>query len=128
MLEGFYLPANMRRFIQVESDGSKIMNLTHPTGSVIKLKVLLPLEKCPLQGFIGLTLYPSPVLFDEDSGVTVAYMLSSSTGNMRRNEQGEVTAEGLYCIYPSTPRMPMRRNLNYKPDGETNSPPSVIST
>jgi hypothetical protein len=113
MLEGFYFQSNFRRFIQFEHDGTHILLIAHPTGCVLKLRVLLPLESCELQGFIGVTLYRHEISFDRESGVKVAFILSSSTGNLRRNAMGETIADALSCCYPQTKGMPVRRNVNY---------------
>ena len=113
VLEGFYFPASMRRFINREKDGTPFIPIWHPTNTVLKLKVLLPSKKCDLQGFIGLTLYQDQMHFPED--VTVAYVLSSSTGNLRISERGEREADGLLCIYPRMFNSPTHRSLNLRP-------------
>lgn len=110
LLEGFYFPSASRRFVVTEPDGSRTISLVHPTGTLLRLKALLASETCTLPGLIGLTLYPETVNFD---GNAVGFMLSSSTGNIRFNEQGDKLGDGLFCAYPRPSTIPIKRSLDY---------------
>jgi hypothetical protein len=122
VLEGYYLPEELRRFVRKDKSGKQIILLVHPIGVVIPLKVIFPTEHCHRQGFIGLEMYTLP----KDPGVDYAspsFILSSATGNARSNLKGEILAEGLCAMYPR-PRSTVqtRRILDYKlseipPDG-----------
>lgn len=112
LLEGFYFPAVARRFIVIEPDGSKTISIVHPTGTLLRLKVILASDKCTLPGFIGLTLYAEKVDFD---GNAIGFMLSASTGNIRFNEQGDKLGDGVFCAYPRPSSIPINRSLEYYP-------------
>ena len=97
VLEGHYFPVMWRRFIQTAPDGRKTISIVHPTGNILRLKVLLPPNECPIGGFMGLDLWSELVNFN---GAVSGYSISSSTGNMRRNDKGELLGDGISCIYP----------------------------
>jgi hypothetical protein len=111
-LEGYYLPALWRRFVRVKEDGSKTISLSHPAGAVLELKVIFPPEQCALQNFIGLELY-TYTAGPESEGLTSGFALSGSTGNLRKNEQGETLADGIFCVYPRRSATLARRSLNF---------------
>ncbi len=118
-VEGYYFTPLWRRFVRRESDGTKTISIVHPCGAILKLKVLLAPDDCALPGFIGLEMYS--VLVDEPE-VGGDFMLSSSTGNLRRNEEGEVLADGLFCMYPDYD-IPVHRSLNFLM--RTTPPPQI---
>ncbi len=110
VLEGFYFPPQARRFVRY-SGGKYSMQIVHPTGIVIDLKVAVadPAD-CNFPGVIGLTVRPVDVQFGD---ATSGYMMSSSTGNLRPNEKGELVGDGLFCAFPDGLRNLPRRDLNY---------------
>jgi hypothetical protein len=112
VLEGHYLPALWRRFVRAKPDGTKIIPIVHPAGTVIELKAIFPSEQCALQNFFGLELYTVPVVGD---GVSPLFKLSGSTGNLRRNEQAELLGDGIYFMYPRQDNIPIKRSLDYRP-------------
>jgi hypothetical protein len=112
VLEGHYFPAMWRRFIQTAPDGSKTICIFHPTGNVLRLKVLLPPDRCPIGGFFGLDLFTHVVKFP---GVSSGFVIGSSAGNIRKNEKGETLGDGLWCFYPPPDELPVRRSLDYDP-------------
>ncbi len=86
-LEGYYFPPSWRRFVRSDSDSTKTISIVHPIGAVLKLKVLLAPDNCALPGFIGLDVYSDR---PDEPGVVGGFILSSSTGNLRRNEDGQL--------------------------------------
>lgn len=72
MLEGFYFPERARRFI----DENKMISFLHPDGFVLRLKVILPNEKCKIQGFMGLNCLKAETTFTHAKS---AFSLSGST-------------------------------------------------
>lgn len=56
-LEGHYFPPLWRRFIRPAVDGAPTISVVHPSGAVLRLKVLLPPARCEHQGFIAVELY-----------------------------------------------------------------------
>ena len=122
VLEGHYLPAAWRRFVRRDSDGTHSIGIVHPQGAVLQLKVLFPPERAALQGFIGVELYASTTTEETPSP---SFSLSGSTGNLRRNEQGELLGDGIFCLYPRL-SIAARRSLDYRrvyipPEVETNT-------
>jgi hypothetical protein len=109
-LEAYYFSSPMRRFIRKNVDGEPIISVSHPNGTALPLKVLVGPNDFISPGFLAVELYatnqPKPL---EDSSFT----FSSSTGNLRKNEKGELLGDGLYCIYPSPPDMENARSLNF---------------
>lgn len=108
VVEGYFFPPMWRRFIR-DADGQPILSVVHPTGMVLALKALLP--RLPDRPFLGIELYSIPVE-PEASEPAHGFTISSSTGNVRKNELGELIADGLYCIVPR-PDLPIGHSLNY---------------
>ncbi|OGN94135.1 MAG: hypothetical protein A2Z75_04105 [Chloroflexi bacterium RBG_13_50_10] len=110
ILEGYYFPTMWRRFIQTTKDGTKTISIVHPTENILRLKVLLPPDQCPIGGFLGLELYSILVRIE---GVDSGYVISSSTGNVRRNEKGEVLGDAIFCMFPCIAETHVRRSIDY---------------
>jgi hypothetical protein len=109
-LEGYYLPPLWRRFVRVTSDGNQLISILHPAGAVLDLRVMLASAKCAIPGLIGLEVYPSHGELEEAPS---GFLLSGSTGNLRRNEKGELLGDGIYCVYPRLGSS-ARRSLDYR--------------
>lgn len=109
-LEGYYLPALWRRFVRKKEDGTKTISLSHPAGVVLELKVIFPPEQCALQNFIGLELYTYPAV-PKSEGINSEFALSGSTGNLRKNDQGQTLGDGVFCVFPRGSAL-NRRSLN----------------
>jgi len=120
VVEGHYFPPLWRRFVQTEVDATKRISILHPNGAVLRLRVLLPPEPCKRQGFLGLEIYSEPLEM-EMPNPEHGFILAGSTGNLRRNEQGELLGDGIWCMAPKG-QMPARRSLDY---GRPNIPPVV---
>ena len=56
-------------------------------------------KACALPGFVGLEARPHGL--DESSGEP-SFVLSSSSGNLRRNAEGQLLGDQLFCAYPAT--------------------------
>ena len=97
-LEGYYLPAVWRRFVRVRPDGTRVIPIVHPAGAVIELKAIFLSEGCARQNFLGLEMYTLPLIDDEIH--EAAFTISGSTGNLRKNEQGQVLGDGIFCRHP----------------------------
>jgi len=118
IIEGHYFPILWRRFIQKLPDGTPVIPIVHPAGAVLHLKVLLPDDECPIGGFFGLELFGG---VRRDQLLTSGYSLSSSTGNARKNDKGELLGDGLVCFYPRPEDLPVVRSLDYPPVAQTTS-------
>lgn len=95
-VEGFYFIERWRRFLRHGTDGHPYIRFVHPSKAVIEARVLLPPDNCALGGFIGIEAYvtndpPKPDPF---------FCLAGSTGDVRENLQGELTATAIQCMYP----------------------------
>lgn len=108
-IEGYFFPADDRRFIRKDIDGRAIINLLHPSGRIIPLLVALPPLDCINQTFISIELY-----FDlgEEEQKLPSFFLSSSTGNIRVNEKCEKLGDGIFIVYPEQ-NLPNAKSLNY---------------
>lgn len=109
-LEGYYLPALWRRFVRKKENGTKTISLSHPAGVVLELKVIFPPEQCALQNFIGLELYTYPAV-PKSEEINSEFALSGSTGNLRKNDQGQTLGDGVFCVFPRGSAL-NRRSLN----------------
>ncbi len=96
--QGHYLPPHYREFVRRTSSGQYEMGLINSDNhAVLPLKIALGGIDSDFPGIIGLHARPINVnLFGAEAG----FILSSSTGNLRRNSRGELLGDGLYCIYP----------------------------
>lgn len=111
VLEGHYFTALWRRFVRPGPDGTHSIDIVHPAGAVLHLKVLFPPERCPVQGFLGVELYDN--IGDPETPVP-SFMLSGSTGNLQRNEKGELLGDGIFCLYPRG-ALRARRSVDFAP-------------
>ncbi len=125
-LEAYYFPPLWRRFIRPDAKGRPVIRVFHPAKAVLELRVLLPHAKCELPGFLGIEIYTQysiPLLGDagepEDAEHVhepePGFIFSGSTGNLRRNEDGELLGDGIYCVYP-VQQIAGKRNLDFVPD------------
>jgi hypothetical protein len=110
MLEGHYFPPLWRRFVRREPDGTKRISVQHPNGAVLPLLVLLPPDSCDREGFLAIEMYTH---HDNQPDSAPGFFLSGSTGNLRRNAEGELLGEGVYCVAPRG-EIPVRRELDYR--------------
>ena len=113
VLEGYYMHALWRRFLIRKGDSYDV-HLIHPAGAVLPVRAVLPPPECALGGFIGLTLTSLPKVEGVNPSPSPSFMLSSSTGNVRRNEYGQLLGDGLHCMYPAGD-YPVRKSMNYVP-------------
>jgi len=89
----------------VEQNGY-YLDIVHPNGAVLHLKVLLPSDRCKQRSFLGVTLYAEP----KPEGPEPSFYMSGSTGNIREID-GRKLGDAPVCMYP---RMtPGRRSLEW---------------
>jgi hypothetical protein len=84
-LEGHVLPALWMRFVELKSDELPVINISHPAGAVIRLRVVSPPDDWRLPYFLGLEFY---ALQFEGELPAHSFILSGPTGNPRRNDKG----------------------------------------
>lgn len=125
-LEAHYFPPLWRRFIRPDPKGRPVIRVFHPAKAVLELRVLLPHAKCELPGFLGIEIYTQySISLLADAGEPEdaehvhesepGFIFSGSTGNLRRNEDGELLGDGIYCMYP-VHQIAGARNLDFVPD------------
>jgi hypothetical protein len=110
---GYYLPARWREFVYRDDNDAYWVDLVHPNNQATKhLRVILAAVDAGYAGLIGLEAMP------HDLGQTdspPSFILSTSTGNLRRNDKGDLLGDQLMCVYPapdlSSAKVP---SLNYK--------------
>ena len=85
------------------------MNIVNPASHVVlELKAILASKECEFPGIIGLAAEPHELDVE-------GYVLTSSTGSLRRNRMGELVGHQLVCLYPRPDDFPSGGlpSLNY---------------
>jgi hypothetical protein len=97
-ITGFYLPVRWREYVRRIGADNYQLGLVNPDAqAVLPLRVALASVDSRIPGMIGFRTEPHHV--DTENG-TPSIMLSSSSGNLRRNRQRELVGDQLVCIYP----------------------------
>jgi hypothetical protein len=97
---GYYLPGPWREFLMRRAGGQYEIGLVNPSAqAVLNLKVILGSKERAYPALLGLHAVPHTLPVRADP----AFMLSSATGNLRRNRQGELLGDQLVCLYPLPP-------------------------
>ena len=100
VLEGYFFPPLWRRFVRRDRRGELTISVFHPAKAVLQLRVALPPDGGDVPGFLAFEVYTNYLkLADEDP--RPGFIMSGSTGNLRRNEHGEMLGDGIYCFYPA---------------------------
>jgi hypothetical protein len=87
-IAGYYLPVRWREFVQrIGPDHYEIGIVNPGAQAVLRLRVLLAPVDSDLPGLIGLQAVPHGLVMPSGGG---GYMVTSSTGNLRRNEDGDL--------------------------------------
>ncbi len=95
---GHYFPMPWREFVYRAADGEWWINLLHPGGQAMKpLRVLLAAVDSGWAGFVGLEARPHGL---PASDREPSFFVTTATGNLRRNEEGELLGDQLLCAYP----------------------------
>jgi hypothetical protein len=97
-IAGYYLPVRWREFVhRIGPDHYEIGIVNPGAQAVLSLRVLLAPVDSDLPGLIGLQAVPHGLVMPSGGG---GYMVTSSTGNLRRNEDGDLLGDQLVCVYP----------------------------
>jgi hypothetical protein len=124
---GYYLPTRWREFVYRTSDGAYWLHVLHPNGQALKrLRVVLASPDADQSGLIGLESLPHSL-----DGVATgpSFVLSTSTGNLRRNEDGYLLGDQLLYFYPQ-PNFSSAsvQSLNYRlPSPAPSAPPGTTA-
>lgn len=96
---GYYFPALWREFVVPSFDGGWVINLVHPEAQAVKpLKVIMASTDSDFPGLIGIEARPHVVETKTD---IPGFFMSSSTGGLRRNKNGDLLGDQLFCMYPA---------------------------
>jgi hypothetical protein len=99
VVTGYYFPVRWREFVYRMVNGTLWIPLLHPKAQAIKLlRVMLASKECGFPGLIGVEARPMGGGFPEDG----QFLMGSSTGNLRRNADGDLLGDQLVCMYPHT--------------------------
>ena len=112
VIEGYCFPEKFKRFIKTDNHGNKIINLIHPSGITIPLKVCLPKANVTCQSFFGFDLYFEKGM---EYQISPSYNISSSTGNIRLNDKNEKLGDSVSIMFPRQ-NLQTKENLNYRAD------------
>ncbi len=95
---GYYLPVRWREFVYRTPDDVMWLDLVHPNAQAVKrLRVVLASKDCDLPGLIGLEALPHGL---EPVDGQPSFFVTTSTGSLRRNPEGDLIGEQLLCAYP----------------------------
>lgn len=95
---GYYLPVRWREFIYRGADREHWIDLVHPNAQAVKhLRVVLASKDCSLPGLIGLEALPHGL---DPVDRQPSFFVTTSTGSLRRNDDGELLGDQLFCAYP----------------------------
>jgi len=97
---GYYLPTRWREFVYRGADGAMWLDLVHPNAQAVKhLRVVLASKDSDIPGLIGLEALPHGLTETKDG--QPSFFVSTSTGSLRRNENGDLLGDALFCAYPT---------------------------
>lgn len=113
VIEGYYFAPAARRFLSRDWQGRRVLRLAHPSRAILELPACVTAPGCEWPGFIGLEMRSTYVDLPVESG----FVLSSATGEARRNDKGELTGYGLYALFPPPVAKAIHRarRLEYRP-------------
>jgi hypothetical protein len=96
-ITGFYFPVPWREFVhRVAQDHYEISIVNPSTQAVLRLRVLLGSKDSDYPGFIGIQVTPHGL----DLGDGPGFLMTSATGNLRRDAEGNLLGDQLVCFYP----------------------------
>ena len=109
-LEAHYFTPLWRRFVRQDSRGRHVINIQHPCGANVELRVFLAANECDYSGILGIELYQLP-----RENLKSGFSFGGPAELMRRNEHGQRIADALFCMYPRDDRIAAERCLNFPP-------------
>lgn len=97
-IEGYILPRLWARFVRREGSGS-VISLTHPAGVVLTMPVVFTPSNIAVPSILAVEVYGDFGAFQEAEHEG-GFVMSTSTGNLRRNAEGELLGDGLFAVSP----------------------------
>ncbi len=108
-IEGIYLRPEYRRFIVKDFDGKYCIFVNHPSGAVMKLRVILAPVDAELPGFLGFYTCRLEMGVTSDSG----FILNGPADNYRENSRGQRIGDVISCECPKSSIFQEGRMLNH---------------
>jgi len=110
-LEGHYFQPQFRRFVYSDSAGKHFINIPHPSGVILNLRVLAANpEAVAYAGFIGIDCFRARMRLPGPG-----YSLSGPGERARLNDKGERLADNLVAMFPRPRGASVDLNLNFPP-------------
>ncbi len=97
-IEGYILPSLWARFVRRERSRS-VINLSHPAGAVLTMPVVFTPPDISVPSIFAAEIYGGFGVFQE-AQQKGGFLMSTSTGNLRRNTEGELLGDGLFAASP----------------------------
>jgi hypothetical protein len=97
-IEGYILPSLWARFVRREQNRS-VISLSHPAGVVLTMPVVFTPPGIGLPSILAVEVYGDFGVFKE-AEQNGGFLMSTSTGNLRRNAEGELLGDGLFAVSP----------------------------
>ena len=107
--EAHYFVPMWRRFVRYDAKDRPIINIQHPCGANLELRIFPSATECDYPGILGFELYQIP----RDLGT--GYSFGGPAERMRRNEHGQRIADAIFCMYPRDDRIAAERSLQFPP-------------
>jgi len=126
-IAGYYFPTRWRESVSRTDDGAYWLHLLHPNGQALKrLRVVPAGVDAEHAGLIGLEALPHGL---KGAGTDPIFVLSTSTGNLRRNDDGDLLGDQLMCFYAQPDLCDVSfESLNYTlPSPSPTAPPGTTS-
>jgi hypothetical protein len=112
ILEGFYFHPLWHRFVR-SRNARPTISVTHPSSAVLELRALPATSRCAWPGVIGIEVRREPLW--GSASPSPSFVVSGSSGNLRRNKAGELLGDAIFCMYPRRTRLARVRTLDYMP-------------
>jgi hypothetical protein len=123
-IEGYILPRLWARFVRKEGNGAFI-SLNHPTGAVLTMPVVFSPADVGTSSILAVEVYGDFGNFKE-AEQRGGFLISTSTGNLRRSDEGELLGDGLFAASP-VDRNLVGKSAAYGKDAPFNMPdPSYV--
>jgi hypothetical protein len=115
IIEGFYFPWEATTHTQLTDEGERVISVRRPSDEkALQLKVLTPPATCWNLGFVAVHANLEPINADQKME---GFFVTTSTGNLRRNDADEMLGDSLVLGYPRV--FPPRRSIDYSPQNHS---------
>ena len=109
-VEGHYFQPKYRRFVYQAADGNRYINVLHPIGQPIRMRVVLAPTDCEYPGFIALELYRNIFSMPEDG-----FSINGPGEILEPRHDGDRRGILLFCGTSVDAWLKNARSLKYEP-------------